>query len=679
SNNSYETAQDSQDKVKEITDRLESGLKALFEGDNFRNYLNTMSKFHNYSFNNTMLIALQKPDATYVAGFNSWKKNFERSVNKGEKGIKIFAPAPYKMKKEQTKIDPDTELPVLDKDGKPVVEEVEVTIPAFKVVSVFDISQTNGKELPTLGVDELKGDVENFEKFFGVLKEVSPVPIKFDDIDGSAKGFYHHEDKAITVKTGMSDVQTIKTAIHEIAHAKLHDRDLVKADIENQKKDRKTEEVEAENIAYTVCQHFGIDTSEYSFAYVASWGSNKEMPELKASIETIRSTASKLITQIEDKLRGLEKEHTHSLSDPDNSTPQSQKNNQIVGNTAYKDIADKSYLKIATSQLPALEKLLEESNIPYSGIKMGMSTTITVSKKNYPLLCDYVKGLSFINELSRKDKEVSQNESKSEHSIIGNTPFKDIPEKSFAKLATDKALVIADILEKQGVKFSGRTDEDKTTLTFSKADMPKYKAALITANKALAANKSEDTFPKQNKLYTESFDYAAEHSEVKEFQTSHKENMNCLRDIKTTAEMYAMDGRLDVFLHDLTKKYGIERPLYVLSRTIQQVKDMRFSDKAKQIADKFEYPDKGSVHSFTHMYVTDLNPTVIDNMVQKLNEMKHQLEKASDITSHSVKSPNGKANVNKKPSICKYLKEASAKPQEEVKGKTKEQERGVVH
>lgn len=395
---SNEVSQAALDRTKEITDKLEAGLKALFEGDNFRNYLNTMSKFHNYSFNNTMLIALQKPDATYVAGFNSWKKNFERSVNKGEKGIKIFAPAPYKMKKEQTKIDPDTELPVLDKDGKPVIEEVEVTIPAFKVVSVFDVSQTNGKELPTLGVDELKGDVENFEKFFGVLKEVSPVPIKFDDIDGSAKGFYHHEDKAITVKTGMSNVQTIKTAIHEIAHAKLHDRDLVKADIENPKKDRKTEEVEAESIAYTVCQHFGIDTSDYSFAYVASWGSGIDTPELKSSLETIRSTASELITQISTGLRELDKERTaeqavesakeNKISAPensttDNSTAEKQKNSNIIGNTPYKDIQNKFYIKIPTESVPDIEKLFESEKVSYSGRKAKSTTTITINEADY--------------------------------------------------------------------------------------------------------------------------------------------------------------------------------------------------------------------------------------------------------------------------------------------------------
>lgn len=234
----------SQDKIKEITDKLEKGIMELFEGEKFKEYLNTMSKFHNYSFNNTMLIALQKPDASLVAGFNSWKNKFERNVNKGEKGIQIFAPAPYTIKKEQEKLDPDTKLPVLDENGKPEIDEVEIKIPAFKVVSVFDVSQTSGKELPTLGADELHGEVKDYEKFLNALKEISPVPIEFKPIDGTAKGFFSHADKSITINEGMSEVQTIKTTVHEIAHAKLHDKDLKKSDIDKPK-DRNTEEVEA--------------------------------------------------------------------------------------------------------------------------------------------------------------------------------------------------------------------------------------------------------------------------------------------------------------------------------------------------------------------------------------------------------------------------------------------------
>ena len=640
----------SKDKVKEITDKLESGIKELFEGEKFKEYLDTMSKFHNYSFNNTMLIAMQKPDATLVAGFNSWKNKFERSVNKGEKGIQIFAPAPYKIKKEQTKLDPDTDLPVLGKDGKPIKEEVEVTIPAFKVVSVFDVSQTSGKELPTLGADELSGNVKDYEKFFNAVREASPVPIKFAEIDGTAKGFYHHEDKSITIKENMSEVQTIKTAIHEIAHAKLHDRDLKKSDVDKPK-DRSTEEVEAESIAYTVCQHFGIDTSDYSFAYVASWGSGKDTPELKSSLETIRSTASELITAISDKYLGLEKDKTQ-----EQTADKSEKSN-IIGNTAYADIEDKQYLRLKSSTAEKVAEKLTEQNIPFSGRINGDKTTLTISKANI----DSYKAI--IAEVTGKAKETpTQEQPKAEpeqkapkpkkNNIIGNTAYTDIPDKSYAKLGTEKALAVANILDKQGVKFSGRTDGDKTTLTISKADMPKYKEALASVNKALSAQKTEEKSAEQteerSKLYTQSFDYAQEHGEVKEFQASHKDNMSCLWDIKATAEIYAVEGRLDDFLKDLTEKHGVERPLYVLSRTIQEVDDMRFSPEAKQIADKFEYPDKDSVHSFTHLYVTDIKPSVIDNMVYKLNEMQQGLEKAPEIQEYTGKLPDSKITIEER-------------------------------
>lgn len=640
----------SKDKVKEITDKLESGIKELFEGEKFKEYLDTMSKFHNYSFNNTMLIAMQKPDATLVAGFNSWKNKFERSVNKGEKGIQIYAPAPYKIKKEQTKLDPDTDLPVLGKDGKPIKEEVEVTIPAFKVVSVFDVSQTSGKELPTLGADELSGNVKDYEKFFNAVREASPVPIKFAEIDGTAKGFYHHEDKSITIKENMSEVQTIKTAIHEIAHAKLHDRDLKKSDVDKPK-DRSTEEVEAESIAYTVCQHFGIDTSDYSFAYVASWGSGKDTPELKSSLETIRSTASELITAISDKYLGLEKDKTQ-----EQTADKSEKSN-IIGNTAYADIEDKQYLRLKSSTAEKVAEKLTEQNIPFSGRINGDKTTLTISKANI----DSYKAI--IAEVTGKAKETpTQEQPKAEpeqkapkpkkNNIIGNTAYTDIPDKSYAKLGTEKALAVANILDKQGVKFSGRTDGDKTTLTISKADMPKYKEALASVNKALSAQKTEEKSAEQteerSKLYTQSFDYAQEHGEVKEFQASHKDNMSCLWDIKATAEIYAIEGRLNDFLKDLTEKYGTERPLYVLSRTIQEVDDMRFSPEAKQIADKFEYPDKDSVHSFTHLYVTDIKPSVIDNMVYKLNEMQQGLEKAPEIQEYTGKLPDSKITIEER-------------------------------
>ena len=302
------TSEKPAEKLKEITDRLEQGITELFESERYREYLRVMSKFHNYSINNTLLIAMQKPDASLVAGFSAWKNNFERNVMKGQKGIKIIAPSPYKIKQEMQKIDPHTQKPIIGKDGKPVTEEKEVTIPAYKVVSVFDVSQTEGKELPDIAVDELTGDVDRYKDFFAALEKTSPVPIAFENIEGGSHGYYHLEDKRIAINEGMSELQTLKTAIHEIAHAKLHDIDLNAPKDEQQPHvDRRTREVEAESVAYTVCQHYGLDTSDYSFGYVAGWSSGRELSELKSSLETIRSAAAEIINSIDENLAELQK------------------------------------------------------------------------------------------------------------------------------------------------------------------------------------------------------------------------------------------------------------------------------------------------------------------------------------------------------------------------------------
>ena len=315
------TSEKPTEKLKEITDRLEQGIKELFDSERYKEYLRVMSKFHNYSFNNTLLIAMQKPDASLIAGFNAWKNNFKRNVMKGEKGIKILAPSPFKIKQEMEKIDPATQKPVIGADGKPVTEEKEITIPAFKVVSVFDVSQTEGKEIPNLAVDMLTGDVERFKDVFVALEKTSPVPIGFEKIEGGAHGYYHLEEKRIAIDEGMSELQTLKTAIHEIAHAKLHDIDL-NASVTEQtdRPDRRTREVQAESVAYAVCQHYGLDTSDYSFGYVAGWSSGRELDELKSSLETIRSAAAEIINSIDGYLKDLqqeqETEQTATLPDP---------------------------------------------------------------------------------------------------------------------------------------------------------------------------------------------------------------------------------------------------------------------------------------------------------------------------------------------------------------------------
>ncbi len=291
------------DKMKEITDRLEQGIMGVFDSERYAEYLRTMSKFHNYSFNNTLLIAMQ--GGSLVKGFRQWEKEFDRHVKSGEKAIKILAPAPFTVKRQTEKIDPQTKKPVIGKDGKPVTEEKEITIPAFKVVSVFDVSQTEGKELPDIAVSELTGDVEQYKDFFAALEKTSPYDMGFEALGGNVKGRCIYEERRIAINEGMSELQNIKTAIHEIAHATLHDdRDTP------EHPDRRTREVQAESVAYAVCQHYGLDTSDYSFGYVAGWSSGRELAELKSSLETIRNTAAKLIDTIDGHFAEIQQEQT---------------------------------------------------------------------------------------------------------------------------------------------------------------------------------------------------------------------------------------------------------------------------------------------------------------------------------------------------------------------------------
>ena len=299
-------SQNSAERMKEITDRLETGIQELFESERYKAYLTTMSKFHSYSFNNTLLIAMQ--GGQLVAGYNKWRDNFHRNVKKGEKAIKILAPAPFKAKKEVQKLDAQGR-PVMGKDGKPVTEVQEIQVPAFKIVSVFDVSQTEGEPLPSIGVEELTGSVERYGEFFKALEQTSPVPIGFEDIPGGSHGYYHLTEKRIAIQAAMSELQTLKTAIHEIAHSKLHAIDPEAPAIEQaDRPDSRTREVQAESVAYAVCQHYGLDTSDYSFGYVAGWSSGKDLKELKASLETIRATAHELITTIDGHLAQLQKE-----------------------------------------------------------------------------------------------------------------------------------------------------------------------------------------------------------------------------------------------------------------------------------------------------------------------------------------------------------------------------------
>ena len=517
------TSEKPADKLKEITDRLEQGIMELFDSDRYKEYLRVMSKFHNYSFNNTLLIAMQKPDASLVAGFQSWKNNFKRNVVKGEKGIKILAPSPFKIKQEMEKIDPATQKPVIGADGKPVKEEKEITIPAFKVVSVFDVSQTEGKELPDIAVDMLTGDVECFKDVFAALEKTSPVPIGFEKIEGNSHGYYHLEEKRIAIDEGMSELQTIKTAIHEIAHAKLHDIDP-NAPKEEQagRPDRRTREVQAESVAYAVCQHYGLDTSDYSFGYVAGWSSGRELDELKSSLETIRSTAAEIINSIDEHLQEIQKERdkeqaqkgtTIEAAEPDKDTfsiYQLKRGDETrdfrfepydrlaaTGHTAEQT----NYDLIYTAELApgtSLEDIYTRFNIDhpkdFKGHSLSVSDVVVlhqngqdtahyVDSSGYRQVPEFLQPPEKENPLKHVEDTIEQNDNHFD-GIINNTPSVDELEKK-AKSGEQISLTdLADAIKAE--KTHGKGKEEKPSIRAQlKADKKK-------AHKKTARQKSQN-------------------------------------------------------------------------------------------------------------------------------------------------------------------------------------------
>ena len=488
------TSEKPADKLKEITDRLEQGIKELFDSDRYKEYLRVMSKFHNYSFNNTLLIAMQKPDASLVAGFQSWKNNFKRNVVKGEKGIKILAPSPFKIKQEMEKIDPATQKPVIGADGKPVKEEKEITIPAFKVVSVFDVSQTEGKELPDIAVDMLTGDVECFKDVFAALEKTSPVPIGFEKIEGNSHGYYHLEEKRIAIDEGMSELQTIKTAIHEIAHAKLHDIDPNAPKEERAgRPDRRTREVQAESVAYAVCQHYGLDTSDYSFWYVAGWSSGRELDELKSSLETIRSTAAEIINSIDEHLQDIQKEHDKEqvqkeVAEPDKDTFSIY---QLKRGDETRDFRFEPYDRLAatgrtadranydliyTAELTpgtSLEDIYTRFNIDhpkdFKGHSLSVSDVVVlhqngqdtahyVDSSGYRQVPEFLQPPEKENPLKHVEDTIEQNDNNFD-GIINNTPSVDELEKK-AKSGEQISLTdLADAIKAEKTRSKGKEEK----------------------------------------------------------------------------------------------------------------------------------------------------------------------------------------------------------------------------
>lgn len=469
------------EKVEELAKKIEVGTKEFMQSDKYRTYLRTMSKFHSYSFRNCLLIAMQKPDATLVASYQAWQKKFERQVGRGETGIRIFAPVPYEEQVEKEKRDFNGNL-LYSSDGKPVTEEVTEKCLAFRVTTVFDVSQTSGKPLLELAT-ELDGSVEQYEMLFQAIRDTSEAPITVETFPAGneAKGYYSPSTHSIHVRDDISEVQSVKTVLHELAHSILHNKDAEDA----AEKSRMTMEIEAESVAFIVSDHFGIDTSDYSFAYLASWSSDADLPELHQSLDTIQKTANDLIQKVSARYQELaqaaKQENVPHMAQ--SADEKSQKT--ILGNTAYRDIPDKAFVVTSAEQTAAIIKGLKEQNIPYC-CKIGdaRGDVFTVSREHLQQLMELKQAAGQVTGELPPHKQKPQ----PEITIIGNAPYRDIPDKAYVRVDAAAVDAIIRALEDAGVKYSGKLDPAKGNVI----TVPKeHKAMVEEIQKRMASTLSD--------------------------------------------------------------------------------------------------------------------------------------------------------------------------------------------
>ena len=561
---------DRNQRMKEITERLEQGVKEIFTSVMYMEYLKTMSQFHSYSFNNTLLIYLQKPDATLVAGYQAWQKKFHRQVRRGEKGIQIIAPAPIREKEEVEKIDPATLEPVLKPDGTPEMEEVEYTIPRFRITTVFDVSQTDGDPLPELATPELMGSVENYEIFMQAIRDISPAPIRFDEIESGAKGFYSSIDKEIVIQNGMSESQTMKTGIHEVTHAKLHDRDIVE-ELE-EKKDQLTREVEAESVAYTVCQYFGLDTSEYSFPYIAGWSSDRNMKELRSSMDTIRRVSGEFIGQMVERMQEIRREAQRHQENALFEEPQDRYG--IYQLREDRDGRDYRFMGMA---------YLQEQGIPVDG-------------------ADY--RFVYGDELQEGDTlETLYEKFNTDHPAD----------------YTGHSLSVSDVvvLKKDGELTAHYVD------SFGYQELPEF---IEQRKKAQEIQAEEKTYPP---LYLSDLTYAMEHRNVDAYLDSRKLNLDCKKAVEEAVASH-FDGYhlAHEAAADVVEAYGAERVSFVLACTVQHLRsDGRFSKETKEWADRFNIPENISRGMDLNAdYVVTSHPAVLDGFIGLARKEMGELE-----------------------------------------------------
>ncbi len=699
-----------QQQLKAITEKLEQGLKDLFDSETYKEYLSTMSKFHNYSFNNTLLIAMQKPDATLVAGYGAWQKKFGRHVMKDEKSIKIIAPAPYKTQVERDVLDPVTKQPVLDEFGEPVKETVTVQRPRFTVTSVFDVSQTDGKPLPELGVHDLTGSVEAYEQFFEALKRTSKVPIAFEKIEGSSHGYYHQVEKRIAIQEGMSQAQNVKTAIHEIAHSRLHDVDMLEA--ENGKKvDQRTREVQAESVAYAVCQYYKLDTSEYSFGYIAGWSSGQEMKELKASLETVRREADSMITEIDGHLKELSQERESKLEQENDTNMSIEAENVPKLSKEQKQEGTLTFYVAECIEYPSYGEF-------HGGLSLGEALDIYKSLPDNTAMRkgigfdlqnggDYdgqfsmmVEGRVMVNDINDiayfRDQPQIQQAIKDIRTGMQEIGIQEISdhEPVNAVMKIGGTYLHLSVSEEAGWDYTlydrnfgklvdGRIGDEN--MSFSTA-----KEKIIEAQK-IHPTKDIQTFsyrqfeqmrdeherglfaPVYMKTYTE----AKECGEVEDWRQSREATMQCAQQFNQEFGPAYHNRQMPEFLQQMTERYSMERCKIVLASTIQLAEhDGRYYPSVKAEAAKVTVPGTDTSDHSRDMrlsFYTNSHPVMVNAAFQTLCRMeKEQSQEQRAIASDKPASRQSiMARLEAKKKIVETEKQNPAVHQ----GKKKEAER----
>lgn len=687
-------AKQQQQKIKEATDRLESGIKDFFHNGNYQDYLKVMSRFHSYSYSNSILIALQKPDATLLAGYAAWQKNFKRHVLPGEHGIKIFAPAPVKTQIEREKKDPDTNLPILDENGEPVMEIAEIKTPRFKIVSVFDVSQTDGEPLPTLDIEELTASVQGYQNLFSAVEYASAVPIIFAPLDNDIKGYFSPQEQNIHIQEGMSNAQTIKTALHELAHSKLHNIDLsLPPSGQKVQKDRNTKEVEAESIAYVVCQHFGIDTSDYSFGYVATWSQNKELPELKSSLDTIRRTAASIINTMEEKLTELQlAQEKEQIQD---QIPQS--NPRSMTEEEIKDFTYEQYKsKLQQSPIPDIEPYLADFERLYAegqldNLKptpeqqqiteepaLSSATVIDshdpdtpsrlaadlddfissydphMSKSALPDLTEDIAGgtavylKEWLNTIIQDEEDFRPQAQELLRRMDSFPPEPDPEEAAFElnghylylQTASDNSwdytyydafLNVIDGGQIGDENMDFNTAKDEILEMLNQKDIPLKEIPAEQLEQMIEEHENDLHCP----VYLEDIAAAREKGELDSWRISHNANCTCSRQFQSEYERAYADRTVPEFLQKMVDRYGMQRCKIVVASTIQlSPKDGRYTPEMKQAAAQVYVPGTNSNPSYDRRFEYQINchPVTVNVAMRDLLSLEQEQTKNQSTT-----------------------------------------------